>query len=105
MSDWIKDEAIVDLVVTTLLRVNSIATKECLGKSMYNLLCPIERRESVMIAANYSVLSALMNLSKVASRELLEVCMRSIYNISCQIPKTDKEKYVQAFLSLKVCCV
>lgn len=100
--EWFQNELINDLVVTTLLRVNSVATKECLAKALCNLMCPVDRREAMMVKASYSLLSALIDLVKSGSRDVLEVAMNLLYNLSCRVPKLDSDNYAQAFRYLKV---
>lgn len=80
----IKSGGVVDLVVVTLLRVNSGTTKEYLGKALFNLLCRSEFRSRLI---EVDVLEALTELGKIDNLELLELCVRSVYNISCEIQK------------------
>jgi len=82
MDELIAKKAIVDLVVVTRLRINSLFTKETLAKSLFNLLTRADLRE--IMVNNQDILSALIELSKVESLELLELAVRAVYNISCQ---------------------
>ncbi len=86
MEEIVGNGTVVDLVVVTLLRVNSIVTKETLGKALFNLMAPADFRE--VMVNNLDVLSAVIDLARLESMELLEICVRAIYNISCQIPKS-----------------
>ena len=100
--EWTNDLSISDLVVTTQLRVDSPQTKDCLGKALYNLLCPGERREAMMIKGNYAVLSTIIELTKSSSKALFELCTKVLYNLSCHIPKPNNHNYVTAFRHIQV---
>ena len=80
--DLIKTGGIVDLVVVTLLRINSVTTKEFLGRGLFNLLARADFRSQMV--NNLDVLGAMLELAKVESSELLELCTRSLYNVSCE---------------------
>lgn len=83
LMDLIKTGAITDLVVVTLLRINSTVTKESLGKAFFNLLTRAELREELLMKLD--MLSAIIELSKIEFVDLLELCMRCIYNITCDL--------------------
>lgn len=83
LEDLVHRGAIVDLVVVTLLRINDIKTKEILGKSLFNLMCRSDFRLEMVL--HQDLLAAMLELSKVDSPVLLELCVRSVYNISCEI--------------------
>ena len=75
--------AIVDLVVVTLLRINSVQTKETLGRAFFNLLNRGEIREALVMKLD--IVSAILELSKIEYIELLELCMHALYNITCEL--------------------
>jgi hypothetical protein len=81
MEELTKTGAITDLVVVALLRVNAIGTKESLGKALFNLLARGEFRAQ-MIELN--VLSAILQLARIESTEMLEMCTRCLFNVTCQ---------------------
>jgi len=72
---------VVDLVVVTLLRVNSGSTKEFLGKALFNLLCRADFRERLV---QLDVLEAVVELGKIENLELLDMCVKCVYNVSCE---------------------
>lgn len=72
---------VVDLVVVTLLRVNSGSTKEFLGKALFNLLCRADFRERLV---QLDVLEAVVELGKIENLELLDICVKCVYNVSCE---------------------
>ncbi len=76
--------AIVDLVVVTLLRVNSGSTKEFLGKALFNLMCKGDFRHRFV---DLDVFEALIELGKIENLDLLDCCVKSVYNISCDVKK------------------
>ena len=100
LDEIITNGTIVDLVVVTLLRVNSIITKESLGRALFNLMSPADSRDKMVIQLD--VLSATIDLAKIESLDLLEICVRSIYNISCQIPKNGHVNFSKKLSALKV---
>lgn len=82
LDELAKTGGIVDLVVVTLLRINSILTKEFLAKALFNLMTRVDFR--VQMVVQLDVLAAMIELAKIDSLELLELCVRSIYNVSCE---------------------
>ena len=82
LDDLIKTGAVVDLVVVTLLRINSTRTKEVLGKSLFNLLARADFRSEMLLRQD--LLSAMLELTKIDSLELLDLCIRAVHNISCE---------------------
>eukprot|EP01032_Pedospumella_encystans_P013724 gene13724-15786_t len=94
--------AIVDLVVVTLLRINSVQTKETLGRAFFNLLNRTEIREALVMKLD--IISAILELSKIEYIELLELCMHAMYNITCELrPGTGYEDgFASKLLALKV---
>lgn len=81
LDDMIKHGTVVDLVVVTLLRVNSIATKEVLGKALFNLLSRGDLREQLV---KLDLFEALIELGRIERYEVLELSVQTIYNISCE---------------------
>ena len=73
--------AITDLIVVALLRVNGYKIKESLCKILFNLLTRSEFRGQMI---DLGVLSTIIELAKIESIEVLELCTRCVYNISCQ---------------------
>jgi len=94
--------AIVDLVVVTLLRINSVQTKETLGRAFFNLLNRTEIREALVMKLD--IISALLELSKIEYIELLELCMHAMFNITCELrPGSGYEDgFASKLLTLKV---
>jgi hypothetical protein len=90
----IKNGTVVDLVVVTLLRVNSITTKASLGKALFNLLALADFREELV---KLDVLEALIELSRIELTELLELSVKTVYNMTCE-----SRKYSAKLESLKV---
>lgn len=82
MEELIKIGGIVDLVVVTLLRINSIQTKVYLSKALFNLMTRGEFRSQMVF--NLDILAAMIELAKLESLDLLELCIRSVYNITCE---------------------
>lgn len=90
----IKNGTVVDLVVVTLLRVNSITTKASLGKALFNLLALADFREELV---KLDVLEALIELSRIELTELLELSVKTVYNMTCE-----SRKYSTKLETLKV---
>lgn len=80
----VRSGAVVDLVVVTLLRVNSITTKEALGRALFNLLSLADYREELVIQLD--VLEALLELGRIERIEMLELSVKAIFNITCETP-------------------
>jgi hypothetical protein len=87
LDNLIQAGAVVDLVVLTLLRINAPITKEVLGKSLFNLLGRMEFRSALVLGGptRGDLLTAMLELAKIDTPELVELCARIIYNISCEI--------------------
>ena len=85
---------VTDLVVVTLLRVNSGSTKEFLGKALFNLLCRGDYRARLV---ELDVLEAIVELGKINNLELLDLCVKCVYNITCE-----GEKYCKRMDELKL---
>jgi hypothetical protein len=100
--ELVNNGAIVDLVVVTLLRINSVQTKETLGRAFFNLLNRTEIREALVMKLD--IVSAILELSKIEYIELLELCMHALYNITCELkPGTGYEDgFASKLQSLKV---
>ena len=79
--ELIKNRVVTDIVVVALLRVQGLTIKESLSKALFNLLARSEFRIEMM---DLQVLSAIMELAKIESAEILELCTRCVYNITCQ---------------------
>ncbi len=89
MQELAETGAITDLVVCTLLRINSIYTKESLGKALFNLMTRVEFRRQMVVTLD--VLTAMLELAKIENIELLELCMRTVYNITCETKEYSKK--------------
>ena len=88
--ELIKSQTVTDIIVVALLRVNGTSIKENLSKALFNLLSRAEFRTEMV---DLGVLSAMMELAKLESTEVLELCTRCVYNITCQTDKfADKLK-------------
>lgn len=90
----IKNGTITDLVVVTLLRVNAVDTKESLAKALFNLLSRADVREQLV---NLDVFEALVELSRINKTGLLDLSVKTVYNMSCET-----ETYAKKFLQLKI---
>ena len=90
----IKNGIVTDLVVVTLLRVNAINTKESLAKALFNLLSRADVREQLV---SLDVFEALVELSRIDKTGLLDLSVRTVYNMSCETPT-----YAKKFLQLKI---
>jgi hypothetical protein len=95
MEDLIAKGAITDLVVCTLLRINSVYTKESLGKGLFNLMSRADFRD--VMVKKLDVLTAMLELAKIENLELLELCIRSCYNVSCEY-----KEYAEKMKELKL---
>lgn len=100
--ELVNNGAIVDLVVVTLLRINSVHTKETLGRAFFNLLNRSEIREALVMKLD--IVSAILELSKIEYIELLELCMHAMYNISCELKPGSgyEDGFASKLLTLKV---
>jgi hypothetical protein len=81
IEELIKSGAVTDIIVIALLRVNGFNTKESLCKALFNLLTRAEFRGQMI---EVGVLTTLMELAKLEITEVLELCARCVYNVSCQ---------------------
>ena len=88
IDELIKNKTIADIVVVTLLRINSGFTKEALSRALFNFLSRGETRE-IMIGKggkdDLDLLGAILELAKIELLDLLAISVRIIYNISCEI--------------------
>jgi len=84
LQELTKNGAVMDLVVVTLLRINSVQTKESMAKALFNVMTRAEFRAEMVLQQD--ILAAHIELAKIDSLELLELCVRSIYNITCETP-------------------
>ncbi|RYG69225.1 hypothetical protein EON64_03270 [archaeon] len=102
LQELVKSNAITDLMVVTLLRINAINTKETLAKTFYNLLGRVEIRETLVLQMD--ILSAILELIKLEFTDLLELCIRAIFNLSCELkPGSGTDTvYAQKFSSHKI---
>ena len=83
LEELMKSGTIGDLMVVTLLRVNSKITKESLGKALFNLLARQDFRSRMV---DVGIMDALIELGKQELMELLELSARTLYNMSCEVP-------------------
>ena len=100
--EFSKSGAIVDLVVVTMLRINSTDTKEVLGKVFFNLLNRPEIREILVVKLD--LLSSILELTKVEHIGLLETCIHAIYNITCELVPTSgvEDQFAEKLKALKM---
>ena len=100
--ELVKNRTISDIVVVTLLRINSGFTKEALAKALFNFLSRGEFRE-VMVGQggkdDLDLLAAILELAKIELLELLAISIRVIYNISCEV---SNPVYAKKFETLAV---
>ena len=90
----IKNGTVTDLVVVTLLRVNDVDTKESLAKALFNLLSRADVRERLV---NLDVFEALVELSRINKTGLLDLSVKTVFNMSCETVT-----YSKKFLQLKI---
>lgn len=82
-----------DLIATTVLRVEELRTKETLARAIFNLLCREDTRKAV---ANTDAVFALLRLTRLHSAALNTVCVRVIYNLTC-----DMQQYEDILLRME----
>ena len=82
VEELIKNTTITDLVVVTLLRVNSGSTKEYLGKALFNFMSIGEYREKMV---DLDVMDAVCELGKIELVQLLELSVKTIFNFTCEV--------------------
>ena len=101
-NELITNGTIADIIVVTLLRINSGITKEALGKAIFNFLTRAEFRPILVGQGNKTdldLIGAILELGKIELVDLLELSIRIIYNISCEI---ENPFYAQKIFDLNV---
>jgi hypothetical protein len=98
--ELLKVGAVVDLIVVTLLRINAIKTKEILGKAFFNLLSRLEIRENLILQVD--ILAGILELPKIEYVDLLELCIRALYNVTCDLIGSSGNEYALKLAQLKV---
>ena len=98
IEELINNGTISDLVVVTLLRINSGFTKEALSKALFNFLSRSEFRQ-VMVGkgerGDLDLFGAILELARVELLELLDLSVRLIYNLSCELTVPSYAKKMQ----------
>lgn len=73
-----------DLIAVTVLRVEEVKTKKTLAKAIFNLLA---REDTRKLIAHQDAIFALARLSRLRSPGINAICVRAIYNLTCEIPR------------------
>ena len=80
----VKEGMIQDLIAVTVLRVEEIKTKEALAKAIFNLLA---REDTRRLIADQDAVFALVRLTRLQSPDLNTICVRAIYNLTCEMSR------------------
>jgi hypothetical protein len=82
------DEGVIqDLGIISVLRTNSIATKQVMSKALFNLLAREETREDLVKA---QLAQAMVRLTKEDNKELSILCVQMTLNLSSEIDRYAK---------------
>lgn len=79
----VKEGLIQDLIAVTVLRVEEVKTKEILAHAIFNLLA---REDTRALIADQDAVFALVRLTRLQNPELNVICVRAIYNLTCEMP-------------------
>ncbi|CAB1104642.1 unnamed protein product [Ectocarpus sp. CCAP 1310/34] len=79
----VRDGMIQDLIAVTVLRVEEVKTKETLARAIFNLLA---REDTRSLVADQAVF-ALVRLTRLQSPDLNTICVRAIYNLTCEMSR------------------
>lgn len=80
----VKEGMVQDLIAVTVLRVEEVKTKETLARAIFNLLA---REDTRRLIADQDAVFALVRLSRLQSPNLNTICVRAIYNLTCEMPR------------------
>lgn len=80
----VKDGMIQDLIAVTVLRVEEVKTKETLARAIFNLLA---REDTRRLIADQDAVFALVRLTRLQSPDLNTICVRAIYNLTCEMSR------------------
>lgn len=78
----VKEGLIQDLIAVTVLRVEEVKTKETLARAIFNLLA---REDTRKLIADQDAVFALVRLTRLQSPDLNAICVRAIYNLTCEM--------------------
>lgn len=79
----VKEGLIQDLIAVTVLRIEEVKTKETLAHAIFNLLA---REDTRKLIADQDAVFALVRLTRLQSPDLNAICVRAIYNLTCEMP-------------------
>lgn len=102
IDELIKNNTLSDIVVITLLRVNSGVTKEALSRVIFNFLTRADFRQRMVgqgQKGDLDLLGAILELGRIELLDLLELSIRVMYNFSCEISTA---VYANRFEALKI---
>lgn len=78
----VREGMIQDLIAVTVLRVEDLKTKEALARAIFNLLA---REDTRKLIADQDAVFALVRLTRLQSPDLNIICVRAIYNLTCEM--------------------
>lgn len=84
----VKDGMIQDLIAVTVLRVEEVKTKETLARAIFNLLA---REDTRRLIADQDAVFALVRLTRLQSPDLNTICVRAIYNLTCEMSRYESK--------------
>ncbi|CAM9140790.1 unnamed protein product [Ectocarpus sp. 6 AP-2014] len=84
----VRDGMIQDLIAVTVLRVEEVKTKETLARAIFNLLA---REDTRSLVADQDAVFALVRLTRLQSPDLNTICVRAIYNLTCEMSRYERK--------------
>lgn len=84
VTSLVKEGMVQDLIAVTVLRVEEVKTKETLARAIFNLLA---REDTRQLVTDEDAVFALVRLTRLQSRHLNSICVRAIYNLTCEMPR------------------
>lgn len=84
----VEDGMIQDLIAVTVLRVEEVKTKETLARAIFNLLA---REDTRRLIADQDAVFALVRLTRLQSPDLNTICVRAIYNLTCEMSRYESK--------------
>lgn len=88
IASLVKDGMIQDLIAVTVLRVEEVKTKETLARAIFNLLA---REDTRRLIADQDAVFALVRLTRLQSPDLNTICVRAIYNLTCEMSRYENK--------------
>lgn len=80
----VEEGMIQDLIAVTVLRVEEVKTKEILARAIFNLLA---REDTRKLIADQDAVFALVRLTRLHSPDLNTICVRAVYNLTCEMSR------------------